>query len=241
MFVRTFAYPRGYAGNLHRHREAQFVYPIRGIVSVTCEQGEWLATPLRGISIPAWQPHRVSAEGNTLLHSLFVNPESHEGALPKLAGVNVSRLLHELILEAGHFYVDYKPDSLEARTLGLIVELLTLQQEHTPAWLPEIRNTRIRRAVEHTPVANLRSAAVAARAAYSQRQFSRVFLADTGMRFKDWRSLYRVQAGIRLLASGGSVSDVAAELGYSSASAFISVFRRHTGLTPGAVRATPTG
>ena len=90
-------------------------------------------------------------------------------------------------------------------------------------------------------MANLRSAAVAGKAAYSQRQFSRVFLADTGMRFKDWRSLYRVQAGIRLLASGGSVSDVAAELGYSSASAFISVFRRHTGLTPGLVRAIPTG
>ena len=234
--MRTFEYPKGYVGNLHQHREAQLVYPIRGIVSVTTERGEWLATRFRGVCIPAWQQHRVSAEGNTLLHSLFVNADPNDGALTKLTNINITSLLHELIAEAGRFYVDYGADSTEARTIQLILDLTDKQHTEEPAWLPEIRNPRIRRAIEGAPLATLKSAAIAKNSAYSQRQFSRVFFADTGMAFKDWRALYRVHTGLRLLATGASVSNITAELGYSSASAFIAVFKKHTGLTPTALR-----
>jgi AraC-like DNA-binding protein len=39
-----------------------------------------------------------------------------------------------------------------------------------------------------------------------------------------------------LLASGRPVTRVATDLGYSSTSAFIEMFKRHTGRTPGAAR-----
>jgi AraC-like DNA-binding protein len=64
------------------------------------------------------------------------------------------------------------------------------------------------------------------------RQFARVFKADTGMSFKDWRTLNRVQTALGLLAEGKSVTAVASELSFSSTSAFIAVFRRHVGTTP---------
>ena len=210
--------------------------PVWRIAPVDTERGEWFATPMRGVSIPAWQQHRVSAEGNTLLHSLFVNPELYDGALARLANIHITPLLHELIREAGRFYVDYGPESMEARTIQLILDLTENQHTEEPAWLPEIGNPRIRRAIARAPIAMLKSRAIAELSAYSQRQFSRVFLDDTGMTFKDWRALYRVHTGLRLLATGASVTDIAAELGYSSASAFITVFKKHTGLTPTAVR-----
>lgn len=232
--MRTFDYPRGYQGNLHRHREAQLVYPIRGVVSVATAHGEWLASPMRAVAIPAWQPHRVSAEGNTLLHSLFVDPSVYPQAMPALRMVQLTPLLHELIRESGRFFGDYAPESRADRMLRLLVDLLEDQEPVSAVWLPEIRRPRLRRAVEETSGWDLRTSSVAKRAAYSTRQFARTFRQDTGMTFKDWRALYRLHAAVRLLANGSSVSDAAAELGFSSASAFISVFRRHLGTTPGA-------
>jgi AraC-like DNA-binding protein len=48
--------------------------------------------------------------------------------------------------------------------------------------------------------------------------------------FSTWRSLHGTQA------AGRPVTRVAADLGYGSTSAFIEMFKRHTGRTPGAAR-----
>jgi AraC-like DNA-binding protein len=52
--------------------------------------------------------------------------------------------------------------------------------------------------------------------------------------FSTWRSLHRTQAAL----AGGDrpTGRVAADLGYGSTSAFIEMFKRHTGRTPGAAR-----
>jgi quercetin dioxygenase-like cupin family protein len=41
VFVRAFEYPQGYTGHPHRHRLAQIVYPLRGVVSVETGPGTW--------------------------------------------------------------------------------------------------------------------------------------------------------------------------------------------------------
>ena len=42
VFVRAFEHPQGYVGHTHRHRLAQVVYPIRGVVSVETTTGTWV-------------------------------------------------------------------------------------------------------------------------------------------------------------------------------------------------------
>lgn len=235
-YVRVFDYPNGYVGNFHRHRIAQLVYPVRGVASVTTDHGEWIASPSQGTVIPPWIAHRVSADGNALLHCLFVDPHAYPQAMRALTMVSVTPLLHELIKEAGRYFVDYEEDSTAERIIRLIIELLDTQRTSSNAWLPVISNDRIRQAVTDTPTGYLRTAGVAAGAAYSVRQFSRIFKNDTGMSFKDWRAIYQVQTGMRLLARNASVTDVATALGFSSSSAFIHLFRRHTGMTPSLIR-----
>ncbi len=235
-YVRVFDYPNGYVGNFHRHRIAQLVYPVRGVASVTTDHGEWIASPSQGTVIPPWIPHRVSADGNALLHCLFVDPHVYPEAMTALTMVTMTPLLHELIKEAGPYFVDYEENSTADRILRLIIELLDAERISTNACLPAISNERIRTAVMDCPAHRLRSSEVAVRAAYSLRQFSRIFKDDTGMSFKDWRAMYQVQTGMRLLARKMSVTDVAETLGFSSSSAFIHLFRRHTGMTPSLIR-----
>jgi AraC-like DNA-binding protein len=47
-----------------------------------------------------------------------------------------------------------------------------------------------------------------------------------------WRQRLRLLEGLRLLAAGSSVTEVAMEVGYSTSSAFGAMFVRETGTTP---------
>jgi AraC-like DNA-binding protein len=73
----------------------------------------------------------------------------------------------------------------------------------------------------------------------SKRTLERLFLVDTNMSFGRWRQQLSLLHAIRLLAGGDKVTTVALDAGYATASAFISMFRRALGTTPGAYFATP--
>ncbi|WP_251863537.1 helix-turn-helix domain-containing protein [Achromobacter sp. Marseille-Q4962] len=66
----------------------------------------------------------------------------------------------------------------------------------------------------------------------STRTLTRLFREETGLSFGQWRQQLRLVETIARLAQGVSVSTVASELGYRSASAFISMFRETLGDTP---------
>ncbi len=66
----------------------------------------------------------------------------------------------------------------------------------------------------------------------SARTLARLFLAETGLSFGDWRSRARLLAALPRLAAGEKVTTIALDLGYESPSAFISMFKRALGKTP---------
>ncbi|WP_306319819.1 MULTISPECIES: helix-turn-helix transcriptional regulator [unclassified Streptomyces] len=67
----------------------------------------------------------------------------------------------------------------------------------------------------------------------SDRTLSRLFRADLGMTFPQWRTQLRLHRALILLSEGTPVTTVANLCGWSSTSAFIDVFRRAFGHTPG--------
>jgi methylphosphotriester-DNA--protein-cysteine methyltransferase len=62
---------------------------------------------------------------------------------------------------------------------------------------------------------------------------TRHFRDETTLSFAQWRQQARLSKALRQLTDGRSVADIAHALGFSSASAFVTVFRRHFGLPPG--------
>lgn len=68
----------------------------------------------------------------------------------------------------------------------------------------------------------------------SPRSLTRHFRDETTLSFAQWRQQARLAEALRQLTDGRSVADIAHALGFSSASAFVTVFRRHFGLPPGA-------
>jgi AraC-like DNA-binding protein len=66
----------------------------------------------------------------------------------------------------------------------------------------------------------------------SKRTIQRLFLGEAKMTFGKWRQQPRLLRARELLASGEKVTAAAAEAGYNSTSAFISMFRKQLGTTP---------
>jgi AraC-like DNA-binding protein len=104
-----------------------------------------------------------------------------------------------------------------------------------PLHLPEPADPRLMRitsALREQPGDSRTLTAWAAEAGASTRTLSRLFLAETGMTFRQWQRQARLLAALVRLAQGTPVTSLAFDLGYESPSAFISAFRRALGKTP---------
>jgi transcriptional regulator GlxA family with amidase domain len=89
-------------------------------------------------------------------------------------------------------------------------------------------------ALVHADPADVRTLAeLGAATGVGERTLSRLFRDEFGMTFPQWRTQSRLYHALRMLADGLPVTTVAHRCGWSSASAFIDVFRRSFGYTPG--------
>ncbi|MDO1585446.1 helix-turn-helix domain-containing protein [Rhizobium oryzicola] len=68
------------------------------------------------------------------------------------------------------------------------------------------------------------------------RTLARHFREQTGLGIVAWRQRARVLRAIEMLAIGKDVTTIAMDLGYDNISAFIAMFRRVMGVTPGHYR-----
>lgn len=66
----------------------------------------------------------------------------------------------------------------------------------------------------------------------SRRTLTRSFTRTVGVAFKTWRTQLKLVKALEMLGAGESVTTVALDLGYSSASGFAAVFRKCLGTSP---------
>nr|SBO94660.1 Transcriptional regulator, AraC family [Nonomuraea gerenzanensis] len=125
-----------------------------------------------------------------------------------------------------------------ARLLAVLLDQLRHAPEQ-PLHLPTARDARLAAvcaALHQDPADPGTLAQFAARAGTSDRTLARLCRAELGMTFPQWRTQLRLHHALLLLADGVPVTTVAHRCGWASASAFIDVFRRAFGYTPGRLR-----
>ncbi|MCP5044399.1 MAG: helix-turn-helix transcriptional regulator, partial [bacterium] len=76
-------------------------------------------------------------------------------------------------------------------------------------------------------------AAWAAHGASSERTLERLFQREVGVSFSAWQRQARLLRALEVMAAGESVTAAALEVGFETPSAFIAMFRRTMGTTPG--------
>ena len=228
-------YAPGDAIPRHQHPFAQLLFASSGVMTVTTDHGSWVVPPERAVWVPAREIHAIRMTGRVSMRTIYLGE-----ALGPLAGgaccvVQVSALLRESILRAVEFAQPYREDGPEARLVAVIADEIRAAAT-APLHLPLPQDPRARRvadALRAHPGDPRTLAAWARTAGASQRTLERLFERETRLPFAAWRQQARLLRGLELLASGESVTSVALELGYETPSAFIAMFRRALGTTPG--------
>lgn len=216
----------------HSHSSHQLIYSSHGLLHVSTAEGHWIAPPDRAIWIPRGVEHEHSAHGHVHLHLVGVDPRHDllKTSLP--CTVEVSPLLRELI--RAHT-TEASRDTPRSRRLEAVlwdhIEAAPQRQTYLPA--PSTPLLAAVAQIFFTEPADGRTLAELGRAVgASERTLSRLFHTDIGMSFPRWRTRLRLQHARTLLAEGSDVTTTAYRCGWSSASAFISVFKKEFGRTP---------
>ncbi|MFC3994164.1 AraC family transcriptional regulator [Actinoplanes siamensis] len=213
----------------HDHAVHQLVHPLRGVLQVHTGQGVWVVPPNRAVWLPAGVPHAHQANGPTEMRSLIFEA----AALTEPTVLVVGPLLREVIRTLSD-----EPDlSADHRHHLEQVALHQLRRaEALPLLLPAPSDPRLVRLCEllaADPADQRPLRELGRQVGAAERTLSRLFRAETGFTFPQWRAQLRLHHALHLLAAGRPVTRVAVDCGFRSPSAFVEAFRLLFGVTPG--------
>lgn len=220
---------------MHAHRKGQLVFALKGAVVCREQGGIWMVPANSAMWIPGQVAHSNRAVGgNAQVYFLFVEPDA--AVMPAhccmLGMTSLAREMVRHLADTGEFGED------EAVRQGFIRVLLD-QLARLPAqslYCPVSEDGRLQyiaRSLLAHPADRSTMPQWAARVAMSERTLARRTQELTGMTFGRWRQQLLLLHAVQRLSGGTSVHTVAAELGYASVHAFITMFKGHIGQSPG--------
>lgn len=218
----------------HVHAPGQLIGSLAGLLSITAPSGSWVVPATHAIWIPPHIDHALRSHGPFEGWSVYVVENFCDWLPVEPRTVRVSALLREAVHRAAGW--GRPPENEAERRLASVIldEVAALPVE--PLGLPHPSDPRVRRITDAilADLADDRSlTAWAGWSGITPRTLSRRFVAETGFGFSEWRQRARALRAVELLADGAAVTTIAIDLGYDNVSAFIGMFRRVMGTTPG--------
>jgi AraC-like DNA-binding protein len=226
--------PDGEQIPFHMHRRGQLLHAMQGVMRVETDAAAWIIPPARALWIPPRLGHGVTARSHLEMRTVYV-AEDACAALPQRATlVEVTGLLRELILTMLEEPVAYDEAGRGGQVAQLILTELSRLRTRAHA-LPMPRDPRavkVARTLLDAPALAIGLDALSERAGASRRTLARLFRAETGLGFAEWRARLRALDGLARLGTGASVASVASAVGYASPSAFTAMVHREFGAPP---------
>lgn len=216
----------------HRHRSHQLTFAANGTIAMGVHDGVWVLPRSRALWIPAGTPHDVSVHGATTMVAIYFDPGTCPIAWGEPTVVDASGLLGHLI----EHLASELDLAFRHRAEAVIFDLLhplSVARLDVPTPTDE-RARAVAEALVKNPADNRSLSEWGRHVGASGRTLARIIERETGLGFDQWRTRVRIAMALPALASGTSVTRVAHEVGYASASAFVAAFKRTVGVSPGA-------
>lgn len=218
----------------HSHARGQLVGALSGLLTIGLDDQDWVVPAIHAIWIPPHCRHSLRSFGPIAGWSAFV-AEARCAVLPNTPrAIRTTPLLREAVQRAAS-WGNADLDAAQTRIADVIldeiasseVEALGLVRPRDPQLM------RITDALAADLADNRRLEQWAEWAGISARTMSRRFVAETGLTFARWRQQARLLRALESVADRVPVTTIALDLGYDNVSAFIDMFKRALGTTPG--------
>lgn len=231
----TWDYPSGFHISRHQHDKGQVVYARTGVMTVATAEGSWVVPPQRAVWVPARTEHEIRMSGEVEMRTVYLHEEASQGLPTHCCVLSVPPLLRELILSSVALPQLYPLGGAEERLVSVLLDQVRAMQV-APLHLPlpsDSRVVQITDALNRDPADRRDLEEWSHAVAASPRTLARLFRRETGLSFGRWRQQLRLLRALEWLADGRTVTEIALSLGYDSTSAFVAMFRRNLGCTPG--------
>jgi len=200
----------------HRHAFGQFLTPARGTLRVLTKHWLMVVPVGYGVWVPAQLTHATMTHDHSLISATCL---ATQAAQARMQAGRTSPLIR---------CADFQP-TLPSRVLAGAAVGEWLQGVPIPA---DRRARPIAFRLLAAPHDQRPLAEWGAVLGASERTLARLFEAQTGMGFRQWRQHLQIAEALATLLDGQSVKAAAAAVGYASTSAFVAAFRALAGATP---------
>lgn len=218
----------------HQHRKGQLILALHGAITCEVENALWMVPPQFAVWVPGEVPHSNRATPQAELCFLFIEPGAAK--MPAhCCTLKISPLVRELILALALRDEAARQTAETQRLIQVLFDELP-QQPELQLQLPVSAHPKIRLMVEMMeaePAQWQTLSQWASRFAMSERNLARLVVKETGLNFRRWRHQLQLILALQMLVRGLNVQQVALSLGYDSTTAFITMFRKGLGQTPG--------
>ena len=218
----------------HTHRESQLIYLVRG--ELTCEGSSalWIVPPQSALWIPGAVSHKIRARAPLEGYAVFVEPDAAPNLPRDCCTVSVTPLFREMLLQLTRRPALYDLEGPDARLVRVLVdELATISIEKHRLPMPvDARLRRLVDAMAARPADRGTMKTWAKRIGLGERTLNRLLVQETGLSFGRWRQQLHIILALQWLSRGATVQNVASDLGYESASSFVTMFRKALGTSP---------
>ena len=218
----------------HQHPWGQLAYASSGIMKVSVANASFIIPPERALWIPRYTPHEISTRYGASYRSLYINNDWARFLPNSTTSINVDGLLRELILAVTHWGENYAVDSTKQRLISVLID--QIQSASTaPLFLNMPKDKRLQKIstiLNSDPANSTTLEKWSETIGATPRTLNRLFQKETKMGFVEWRQRLRILYSLERIDRGEAINLIALDMGYDSASAFITMFKKHMGCSP---------
>ena len=218
----------------HQHPWGQLTYASHGIMKVNTENASFIIPPERALWLPKFTPHQVSSRYGVSFRSLYIDNSRAKKLPAETTSIDVSGLLRELILSISGWGEMYDVNSEKTRLMSVLIDQIR-SASSAPLFLnmpKDKRLVKISSMLNQNPADNTTLDKWSDSIGATPRTLNRLFQKETKMGFVEWRQRLRILYSLERIERGEAVNVVAIDMGYESASAFITMFKKHMGCAP---------
>lgn len=218
---------------LHGHAWGEFIYAFHGVMEVKLQDRELITPPPYGIWLPPHFQHS-GLNRTAVSHGTLYIHESLCTTLPQTAGILLSSPLVKSIFEHLAVHPEIQQTSEQQRLLHVLLD----QLKHAPlvnSYLPSTEHPQLKKLLKFIythPSDQSPLSMLAQRINMTERTLARYAQHELGMSIHEWRQRFKVMQAMSMLNSHKTVENIALDLGYANASAFIHMFKGWMKQTP---------
>ncbi|PXZ07322.1 AraC family transcriptional regulator [Gilliamella apicola] len=232
MFLHDEAFNADTEYSSHQHNWGQIICVKSGIFVLNVQGQRYLAPSGFALWIPPYTEHACYNQQLTRFRTINITDCQVMPNYTCLFGLNkISHAIIDSFFERNIL----EPESEQDLRLAQVLIDQLLVESNLTLYLPSSNDkylAPILKELELNPANNKTLEQWAQTVFTTERTLARRCQQELGMSFRLWRQRLRFLYSISLLEQGKSIQDIAFSVGYTSVSAFITMFKNISGVTP---------